>query len=45
MIGLKNDYFIAMGLVYSDQYEFMQKKFYWCLSTEFNFLELSDLND
>mgnify|MGYP000884085092 CR=1 FL=1 len=45
MIGIKNDYFIAMGLVYTDQYEFMQKKFYWCLSTEFNFMEMPDLND
>lgn len=43
--GLKNDYFIAMGLTYTDQYEFMQKKFYWCLSTDYNFLEMPDLND
>lgn len=34
-----------MGLVYSNQYEFMQKKFYWALSTEFNFMEMPDLND
>jgi len=34
-----------MGLTYTDQYEFMNKKFYWCLSTEFNFMEMPDLND
>ena len=43
--GLKNDYYIAMGLTYTDQFEFMQKKFYYCMSNDFNFLELPELND
>ena len=43
--GLKNDYYIAMGLTYSEQFEFMQKKFYYCLSNDFNFMELPELND
>jgi radial spoke head protein 9 len=42
--GLKHNYLIAIGLVYSDQYEFAQKKFYWTLSNEYNFIELPDLN-
>ena len=43
--GLKNDYFVAMGLTYTDQFEFVQKKFYYCLSNDYNFLELPELND
>lgn len=34
-----------MGLTYTDQYEFAQKKFFWALSGEYNFLELPDLNE
>lgn len=34
-----------MGLNYTEHYEFAQKKFYWALSGEYNFLELPDLND
>jgi radial spoke head protein 9 len=26
----KCDYYIALGLQYSDRYEFPEKKFYWC---------------
>mmetsp|Transcript_3899 Transcript_3899/g.6621 ORF Transcript_3899/g.6621 Transcript_3899/m.6621 type:complete len:307 (-) Transcript_3899:24-944(-) len=28
--GIKADYFIAMGVCYSDRFEFPEKKFYWC---------------
>jgi len=31
--GLKADYYIAMGVCYKDRYEFPEKKFYWCSST------------
>ena len=34
-----------MGLTYSGQFEFPVKKFYWCLSTDFTFGEMPDLND
>lgn len=34
-----------MGLTYTDQYEFAQKKFYWALSNDYNFMELPELND
>jgi hypothetical protein len=43
--GIKCDYFIAMGLTYTDQFEFMQKKFFYCLSNDYTFMELPDLND
>jgi len=34
-----------MGLVYTGQFEFVQKKFFWCLSNDFRFNEMPDLND
>mmetsp|Transcript_17810 Transcript_17810/g.17039 ORF Transcript_17810/g.17039 Transcript_17810/m.17039 type:complete len:95 (-) Transcript_17810:552-836(-) len=43
--GIQNDYFIALALTYSNQYEFPLKKFYWALSTDFRFQEMPDLND
>jgi len=38
--GMKNDYYIAMGLRYTDMYEFPVKTFYWALSSEFVFKEM-----
>lgn len=35
--ALKNDYYIAMGVTYSDKYEFPEKRFYWCTSADFKF--------
>lgn len=43
-IGIKNDYYIAVGLVYTGQFEFAQKKFFYCLSNDFNFSEFPGLN-
>ena len=28
--GAKADYYIALGIIYKDRYEFPQKRFYWC---------------
>ena len=28
--GIKADYYIALGIIYKDRYEFPQKRFYWC---------------
>ena len=42
--GLKNDYYIAMGLQFVDNYEFPNKTFYWALSTDFEFKEMPSLN-
>lgn len=33
MSGVKADYYIALGIIYKDRYEFPQKRFYWCSST------------
>jgi hypothetical protein len=43
--GIKNDYYVAVALVYTGQFEFMTKKFYWCLSNDFSFSEMPGLND
>ena len=36
---------MAVGLIYQGQFEFPQKKFYWCLSGDFNFAQMPELND
>ena len=43
--GIKSDYYIALGITYQGQFEFPLKRFYWCLSGEFSFREMPDLND
>lgn len=43
--GLKNDYYIAMGLRFVKHYEFPAKVFYWALGTDFEFKEMPDLNN
>lgn len=43
--GVKNDYYIAVGVTYTDQFEFPNKKFFYCLSNDFTFAEMPDLND
>jgi hypothetical protein len=30
--GLKNDYYIAIGVTYTDKFEFPEKRFYWATS-------------
>jgi hypothetical protein len=42
---LKYDYFVVVGLVYSDQFEFLSKKFFYCLSSDYVFMEMPNLND
>ena len=34
-----------MCLCYQGQFEFPLKKFFWCLSNDFSFKEMPDLND
>jgi len=43
--GIKADYYIAMGLTYEGQFEFPNKKFYYCVSSDYTFKEMPDLND
>jgi len=42
--GLKNDYYIAVGLTYMGMYEFPIKNFFWALSSDFVFNEMPSLN-
>jgi len=44
IIGLNRDYYVAMGITYSDKYEFPEKRFYWALSTDFKFQAFPSLN-
>jgi hypothetical protein len=44
-IGLNYDYFVAVSYLYSGQYEFPQKRFYWATSKDFEFQDMPDLND
>ena len=43
--GIKNDYYIAMGLQFRGMYEFPVKTFFWALSGEFIFKEMPDLTE
>lgn len=43
--GLKNDYYIAMGLRFKDMYEFPVKTFFWALSSDFIFKEMPSLTE
>lgn len=46
MSGVKADYYIALGIIYKDRYEFPQKRFFWCSSTNGMVFEaFPDLND
>lgn len=45
IMGIKNDYYIALGITFQNQFEFPLKRFYWCLSGDYNFKEMPDLND
>ena len=43
--GIKNDYYIAMGLQFKNMYEFPVKTFFWALSGEYIFREMPDLTE
>lgn len=43
--GLNRDYYIAMGVTFSDKYEFPEKRFYWASSADFIFKPFPALND
>lgn len=44
-IGIKADYYIAVGLTYEGQFEFPNKKFFYCVSNDYTFKEMPELND
>ena len=43
--GIKNDYYIAMGVTYTDKFEVPEKRFYWATSADFKFKPFPTLND
>lgn len=43
--GLNGDYYIAVGLVFTGRYEFAEKRFYYCTSSDFTFRAFPVLND
>lgn len=43
--GMYNDYYIAEGINYQSRYEFPNKVFFYCTSTDFEFTRFPDLND
>ena len=45
IVGLQRDYFIAMGVIYNERYEFPEKKFYYASSSDFIFKKFPALND
>jgi len=42
--GLKADYYICMGVTFTDKYEFPTKCFYWASSTDFKFKPFPAVN-
>ena len=42
--GMQRDYFLAVGLRYHGQYEFPNKRFFWCNSVTWTFSELPSVN-
>jgi radial spoke head protein 9 len=35
--GMKQDYYICLGVTFTDKFEFPEKRFYWATSTDFKF--------
>jgi len=45
IIGLQRDYFIAMGVIYCERYEFPEKKFFYASSSDFVFKKFPKLEE
>ena len=45
VIGTAKDYYLALAVDYQGKYEFPQKTFYWCSSSNFTFSEMPELNE
>ena len=41
-IGVVNDYYVAVGLIYLGVSDFPSKKFFWCSSANWIFAELPE---
>ena len=42
---MKQDYYLCLGITYTDKYEFPEKRFYWCSSADFKFKPFPSIND
>ena len=42
---MKADYYICVGVTYTDKYEFPEKRFYWASSNDYKFKAFPELND
>jgi len=43
--GINNDYYLCLGVTYTDKYEFPEKRFYWASSADFCFSQFDKLNE
>lgn len=43
--GVKQDYYLCLGVTYTDKYEFPEKRFYWASSADFKFKQFPAIND
>jgi radial spoke head protein 9 len=43
--GISNEYYICMGVTYTDKYEFPTKRFYWASAADFRFKAFPALNE
>lgn len=43
--GLKMDYYLCLGVTYTDKYEFPEKRFYWASSSDYKFKPFGAIND
>jgi len=43
--GMQHEYYICMGVTFTDKYEFPTKRFYWASSADFRFKAFPALND
>jgi hypothetical protein len=43
--GAKQNYYICLGVTFTDKYEFPEKRFYWASSADFKFKNFPTLND
>ena len=43
--GMDADYYICMGVTYTDKYEFPEKRFFWASSNNFTFKAFPPIND
>lgn len=43
--GIKQDYYLCLGITYTNKYEFPEKRFYWASAADFKFKSFQAIND